>query len=157
MREGKGSSWTLGGCAIRRRRDHILLCRESGRRAPEPLVIGKEGSAIWDGRFRIDHSGPRRSRQVVRALEAAGWAQAVAADRRWRSVPAYLGRSLVSVWNGDRLISVPHLEPSPGGPVRVEFTGRGLLRGARRERLIDAGVTANLPCRPIIAATIEQE
>jgi hypothetical protein len=94
---------------------------------------------------------------VVRALDAAGWALAVERDRRRRSLPAYLGRSLVSVWSGDRLVSVPHLEPSPTGPVEAEFLGRGLLAGVRRQRLIDAGVTANLPARPIIAATIEDE
>jgi tRNA(Ile)-lysidine synthase len=157
LRAEEGTSWTLGGCAIRRRRNQALICRESGRRAPLPGAVGRGDSRIWDGRFRISVVGDRPASLVVRALDAAGWQRVVAGDRRRRTVPAYLGRSLVSVWNGDRLVSVPHLEPSPAGPVEAEFLDRGLLAGARRQRLIDAGVTANLPARPIIAATIEDE
>jgi tRNA(Ile)-lysidine synthase len=157
LRTGEGSSWTLGGCAIRRRRARALICRESGRRAPEPAAIGRNAPTLWDGRFRIAVAGSRPSGLVIRPLDVAGWTQVVARDRRQRSLPAYLGRSLVSVWSGDRLVSVPHLEPSRTGPVVAEFLGRGLLAGVRRQRLIDAGVTANLPARPIIAATIEDE
>ena len=157
LRTGEGSSWTLGGCAIRRRHARALICRESGRRAPAPAAIGRNAPAVWDGRFRIAVAGGRPAGLVIRPLDVAGWTQVVAGDRRQRSLPAYLGRSLVSVWSGDRLVSVPHLEPSPTGPVEAEFLGRGLLTGVRRQRLIDAGVTANLPARPIIAATIEDE
>lgn len=158
LRHDEGSSWTLGGCAIRRRRRQVLICRETGRRGPDPLALGDDATVVWDGRFRVHMPRDERpSGLVIRALDAEGWQQVVATGRRHRALPAYIGRSLPSVWNRDRLVGVPHLQRSWDEPVAVEFIGRDLLAGARWQRLIDAGVTVDLPARPIIAATIENE
>ena len=44
---------TLGGALMGRRKHGFYVCRESGRIAPEPLIVPDSGKALWDGRFLI--------------------------------------------------------------------------------------------------------
>ena len=47
---------TLGGAVLGRRKMGFWVTREAARIAAEPLVIPAAGTAIWDGRFRIEAS-----------------------------------------------------------------------------------------------------
>jgi tRNA(Ile)-lysidine synthase len=47
---------TLGGAVLGRRKLGFWVTREAARIAAEPLIIPAAGTAIWDGRFRIDAS-----------------------------------------------------------------------------------------------------
>ena len=51
--ETAGRKHTLGGALIWRRRDDILIAREAGRIAADPVIVPAAGTVIWDGRFEV--------------------------------------------------------------------------------------------------------
>jgi tRNA(Ile)-lysidine synthase len=94
--EGSGRARTLGGCRVQRRAKSLIIGRELGRIAREPMRIKPGQTLIWDERFaiRLAADGPRGL-----AIVPLGGAQArrVARPKRlpdfvFKALPALVGR-----------------------------------------------------------------
>lgn len=73
---------TLGGALLGRRKQSFWVTREAARIAPEPLIIPADGTATWDGRFRIE-AAPGA---IVKATGGGTWAHG-------GEVPAFVRRA----------------------------------------------------------------
>jgi tRNA(Ile)-lysidine synthase len=135
LQGGLAAGCTLGGCRIVPWRDAVLICRELRAIADEaPLVPGVP--VLWDRRFRVELSGAAPA-LVVRALGRAGPRAlgALALPSTRRPVPAPVRPSLPSLWDGEELVAVPHLDAITSALARnarlgVSFTPAWPLAGA---------------------------
>ncbi len=124
---GKGG--TLHGCLVHVDRDHLRICRELG--AVASLSVPARAGVLWDRRWRYDPDpGPDRvhgtdpvpgldavprpgaapeADLTLRALGEAGWSQLPV---RSPDGPAHrTALSLPALWQGERLIACPALDP----------------------------------------------
>ena len=110
---------SLAGCAIRPRRDRILLCREA-ERMPPPVTLSVGNWRCWDGRFRAKIADGAAELPV--ALGALGRA-AFAAIRRDRDdgAPAIVGAGLPALSSDERLLAVPALGWGEKDDGRIEL------------------------------------
>jgi tRNA(Ile)-lysidine synthase len=112
--------WTLGGCALTRRRGVILVFRDWGAiRDRRPIVSGE--TLIWDRRFRVkleDMSTNRSDKippgeiRTIGPLGEAGLQQMGAMGTVSLSrhpMPESARKALPALWNGRELLGVPHL------------------------------------------------
>ena len=115
---------TLSGCEVFPSKSQLFFCRElAAANAPAPLQNGM----VWDGRFRV--SGyPLADSLTMGVVGEAGVsvlrkqaADAPALARQVDALPAKILRVLAGVWQGQNLVSVPHLNwVAPGAPHGVE-------------------------------------
>ena len=120
------SGYTLSGCRILRRRGAVLVCRETAA-ASEIAAVGPRRTVRWDNRFEIRFGRGRAEGLAIRRLGRDGWRAAVTERpdlRKASSCPPAVRPGLPALWDGGRLIEVPHLEyrhdsVSPG-VVRVQ-------------------------------------
>lgn len=103
--QGRGEP--LGGLVFRVGREQILIAREQAA-LPAPLPLPRQWQGLWDGRFRVDFSGPGGF--TLRPLGSDGLAQAMAevALPSCARVPVAL-RALPSLWHLDSLVAAPHI------------------------------------------------
>ncbi|MGI9413775.1 MAG: tRNA lysidine(34) synthetase TilS [Hyphomicrobiales bacterium] len=130
---------TLGGCRIVGGPETIMITREPGRMPAEPLALDIGTAALWDRRFRVcaelgATGAMDRNGISVRPLDARGWAVLKA---RGYTCPKDLRDSLVSFWQDDALLAVPHLsyrkeELDPESRFTADFCNFALLDGAHR-------------------------
>ena len=133
---------TLGGCNIDRTGSSITITREAGRMPAEPLELDPGTPAVWDRRFRVCADVARDAKMArngisVRPLDAQAWT--LLRDRGY-TCPKDLRASLVSFWQNDALLAVPHLcyrmdELHPDSRFTAEFCNFPLLDGAERRNL----------------------
>lgn len=138
LSSGRWPARTLAGCRIVCVGGHALICREAAQVAP-PVAIAAGARIRWDRRFAVtvaEGAAVRRG-TVVAGLGEEGWRQAVADDPglRRHSVPPPVRPSLPAVWQGDRLLAVPHLawrrRDARIGSVTIEFAPAHPLAPAR--------------------------
>jgi tRNA(Ile)-lysidine synthase len=108
---------TLGGCRVVPDGDDILVVRELGRRAPEPLDLLPDRPVVWDGRFEVTADDPGLSVRPLKGLSA----RLSAAERAaLAAIPAAARPSLPAVVReGDQTVTCPFLAEAPGVHVRA--------------------------------------
>ena len=115
--------WTLAGCRILPRAEHLLVCREAGVIAD--VLAPRAGVwQRWDRRFAVRVCG-RPDGLQVRALGGEGWRQrhALGAAGGERALPAPARESLPGLWRRATLLAVPQLglmAPAATGGVTFE-------------------------------------
>lgn len=112
---GRRRGWTLAGCAVTRRRGMIVVARDWGDIRDRPAIAPGE-TLIWDRRFRVSCTGvdtdrPRGGLTVEPLGEAGlGWlGQSGLASLDGHEMPESARKALPALWNGSKLLAVPHL------------------------------------------------
>jgi tRNA(Ile)-lysidine synthase len=102
--------YTLGGCRFIWWRDRILVLRELAR-ASNPARISPGESIFWDRRFNVRLPPYAATPMTIGYLGLAGVApfNRLAVPARPSRLPRLLFPILPAVWDGDRIIAVPHL------------------------------------------------
>lgn len=110
LRAGLAGGRTLGGCRVLPWRGAVLICREP-QAAAEEALLAPGVPVLWDGRFRLELSGEAPA-LAVRAFGRVGLRAlgALPAPATGRQLPAPVRPSLPSLWLGEELVAVPHLE-----------------------------------------------
>lgn len=111
LKEGNTRTRTLGGCRISVADARIRIARESGRISLEPVGLVAGERVVWDGRFKVGYETIPAAIQhqesvKVRPLCAEGWDMV---KQNGLACPVTLREGLVSFWQDDALIAVPHL------------------------------------------------
>lgn len=108
----KGEGGTLSGCLVTGG-TQLRIAAEPARVAG--LVTPAPG--VWDGRWRLSAQGETPRGMEIRALGAAG----LAARSGWRAsgLPRRSALALPSLWDGERLVFAPFIDPT--GPFRAEL------------------------------------
>jgi len=112
LRDGMPKTRTLSGCVIARRRNAIVVARETGAVSPD-LSLTSDGETIWDRRYRIhiprNAAGDRR--MTIGGLGRDGWAglTAIRAKARKTAIPPLARPSLPVLRDENGLLAVPHL------------------------------------------------
>jgi tRNA(Ile)-lysidine synthase len=140
-----GPGRTLLGCRMIRQRGRWLVFREArGVAAPLDLPAGRP--VCWDGRFLATATGGEGQRIGAFALADEAEREAIAGWRPAPHLPRIAWPSLPGLWQDDRLVSVPHLGWSIGGPpiqVTLRFrqmrtvSGAGFVAGSGRGAIGD--------------------
>jgi len=124
--DGKGCRRTLSGCHIECRKGRVWIWREAGRDGLPRLALRPGETIVWDNRYRIYDTDTRSNQGelIARALESEGWSQV--RDRvDIAGIPAALGRTFLSIWDSNRLLSVPYLKGLDQlSGVEVDYLGR---------------------------------
>jgi len=110
---------SLAGCAVRRWRDAVLLCREPGRVGP-PIILAGAAWQVWDRRFRVRAATPC---EYSRPIEIGALGQADFATLRrvtGSALPAIVGAGLPAARSGGLLLAVPALGWTADGAPEVE-------------------------------------
>lgn len=106
--------WTLGGCALTRRRGEFLVSRDWGAiRDRRPIAPGE--TLIWDRRFRVTSSAAQIA--TVAPLGEAGLQQLGAmglVSLARHPMPESARKALPALWNASELLAVPHLAVGKG-------------------------------------------
>ncbi len=121
---------TLAGCVVGVGGERVDIWREAGRQGLPEITLGPGDTKIWDGRFRVALTAgteqPDPFPVTVRALGrdglriARGHAGAAVGARG----QAALTRTLVSFWQSDCLLAVPHLPGFAGKfDLNADFLG----------------------------------
>jgi len=110
---------SLAGCAVRRWKRVVLLCREPGRIGPA-IAPSADCWRLWDRRFllRLAQSQDSDLPFTVNALGGPDFA--VLRRRLGTSLPGVAGAGLPAVRSGGRLLAVPSLGWSESGAPQVE-------------------------------------
>ena len=138
LREGAVPTHTLGGCRISTGRGTIEIVREPGRMPLKPLHLRAGEAVVWDGRFRVGYKlctgvDPALAAIVVQPLRDEGWNRVKQLGHR---CPKPVRDGLVSFWQDDQLLAVPHLayrnpDFDPDVTFSAEFCNLSMLEGAR--------------------------
>ena len=112
----EGQAWrqpvgrTLGRVAFRAGRGcEILLLREPGRKAPDPIILRPGDRHCFDGRFAVSVAKCMRADITVATLQADGLRGLSEAAVRRPPAPAAVLRMLPGFWHGETLVAVPAL------------------------------------------------
>jgi tRNA(Ile)-lysidine synthase len=129
LRAGLARGRTLAGCRILPWRGTLLICREP-HMPNEEMALMSGAPVLWDGRFRLELNGDAPA-LTVRALGRSGTR---ALGQPGRTLPAPVRPSLPSLWHGDQLVAVPHLDLvlpvlARAATVRVRFNPASPLAG----------------------------
>lgn len=116
-----GEGFTLAGCRVIAKRDTTYIVRELAR-ADAPATSRVQAmrpgdKTFWDRRFLCEVSSfendsaecPKSTDLLVKALGEEGWYLAKERQTLAGEMPSYIGQSLVSLWCGEQLLSVPHI------------------------------------------------
>ncbi|MGI9465417.1 MAG: ATP-binding protein, partial [Aestuariivirgaceae bacterium] len=123
--DGQGRARTIAGCRIARRKRTLLIGREPGRIAAEPMQLDADGGCaegVWDRRFRFRVSGAR----AKDVLSVVPFFALRAGNRRQTgdetaAMPAFVRAGLPALLNHGEMHSVPHLGIT-GPPSRVRLS-----------------------------------
>lgn len=129
---------TLGGCQIMDDDGHIMIVREPGRIAREPLALSPGERLVWDSRFKVGYDLDDAVLKpctglYVQPLQAQGWAQMKQYGYR---CPRPVREGLVSFWCDKELVAVPHFDfrsdmLDQNVRITADFCNFPLLEGAR--------------------------
>lgn len=100
---------TLGGTIVAADQKHIKVFREPGRAGLPDVTIAPGDRRLWDGRFLIGHDAGAGEPFSVRGLGAEAYATLKRDKPSAIKLPARAAATLPSLWQGERLIVVPHL------------------------------------------------
>ncbi len=118
---------TLGGCVIAfppaptsvdtGGAQDVLVFRETERQDLPEQTLAPGDTETWDNRFKVSLPAAAKKPLTVRALGSAGLEIVRARDpdacRRLGGLPVRATLSVPSFWDGDTLVSVPHLDVIP--------------------------------------------
>lgn len=127
---------TLAGCLIEQDGGGTLrVFREPGRLGMPVLTLEAGQSALWDGRFRAQHTGASGSGPVeVRALSVAEFARLRERSDAALPVPRQAALAVPAFWRAGVVVAVPSLG------VSAEGLEARLVRGRARECMPGAAV-----------------
>jgi len=134
-----GEGFTLAGCRVIMKRETTFVVRELARKDESTsrrfLPMRPGDKTFWDRRFLCEVSScedgsDARTKSVnlmVKPLGEKGWQVAKEHKTLAGEMPSYIGQSLVSLWCGEQLLSVPHIGYTDKS-IRfdVEFIPRGV-------------------------------
>ena len=131
LKSDAAADFTLGGCHLRRLGERLEIHRDWGairhRLAPEPQI-----PVLWDGRFDVTlrpeispQSGVTIARLGEHGLRQLGQ---LGHDQAGWGIPEPARKALPALWQGDRLISAPHLGFGTGFEARFR-PARGAASG----------------------------
>jgi len=106
LRDGQGDARTLAGCRIARRAKTLIIGREPGRIAHDPVVLPPDEAVIWDRRFAIEWPAAPLGSVILPASEFAG-------IERKAELPAFVQASLPAISVDGRLVAAPFGGPEP--------------------------------------------
>ncbi len=145
LKDGHTSARTLGGCQVAVGSGRIRIVREAGRVPGEPVGLVAGERVVWDGRFTVGYelasaAGARQKAVNVRSLQAAGWDMV---KQNGAVCPVTVREGLVSFWQNEELVAVPHLGyRSDCAPRDVQFfadfCNLPLLEGAGAMDVLEA-------------------
>ncbi len=120
---------TLGGCILGNvAAGRIAVTREVRPGAIENLYVARDQSVVWDGRFHVSVAPDGPEQIIVRPLGDERPEDLESTCAGIGQFPAFIRRTLTSVWHEDRLIGVAgHPNSFQGSGVHVKFDDRGLL------------------------------
>jgi len=116
---GSGQARTLAGCRIARRSKSLIIGREPGRIAGEPILLPETGAVIWDKRFAVQWT----KRPSGAVILPSGLVSGV--DRA-RNLPAFVQASLPAIVAEGRLVALPFSSQEPTG-LSCRFLGSAPL------------------------------
>jgi tRNA(Ile)-lysidine synthase len=139
----KAGDWrdrTLAGCRLTEAGARLLIARELRPPGPPDLVLNPGEDGIWDRRFRValSRSAPRPVH--VRALTEAGYLRVRKCLGSDPALPAAVRAGLVSFWDGNEVVAVPHIayrsqdrtaDPGTAGFCEAEFVAGSRSAGLR--------------------------
>jgi tRNA(Ile)-lysidine synthase len=103
LKGGPGRGRTLGGCRAQKRSRSLIIGRERGRMAREPVRIKPGETLIWDDRFRIRlNSGSKEALQILPLGEARG-----SLVERPKDLPDFVFKSLPALLRKGKVALVP--------------------------------------------------
>ncbi len=105
LQAGLARGRTLAGCRILPWQGALLICREP-HMIQDEMALVPGAPVLWDGRFRLELNGAAPG-LAVRALGRAGMR---GFGKVGRTLPAPVRPSLPSLWHGEELVAVPHLD-----------------------------------------------
>ena len=114
---GTGQARTLAGCRIARRSKVLVVGREPGRIASDPLILPSSGGVVWDGRFRVEWGKRPKGSMIVPAALVPG-------VDRIKELPAFVQAGLPAIMASGRAVGLPYTTEAPAGLV-CQFLGAG--------------------------------
>jgi tRNA(Ile)-lysidine synthase len=104
----QGDARTLAGCRIARRAKTLIIGREPGRIAREPIVLPLDEMVVWDRRFAIQWPAAPAGSVILPAGEFAEM-------ERKTEIPAFVQASLPVISVDRRLVAAPFGSPELDG------------------------------------------
>jgi tRNA(Ile)-lysidine synthase len=128
--------WTLAGCRISLNRGRIVIWREAGRAGLPEITLKPGGSALWDGRYRVEIGRKAPGPVTVRALGEEGWRELRPVSPEKPGGSAEIGRTCISFWRDGEILAAPHIVPdmAPAATYRATLLGTLLSEGGRSAR-----------------------
>ena len=130
---GSGRARTLAGCRIVKRKRYLLLGREPGRIAQQPMRLEPDGGvfdSVWDQRFRLTVHGAQADDDLsVIPFAAINDRRSFGAKNRKDVLPAFVRDGLPVVLNRGAVHCVPHFEMTPRIQRRTPAIGVEYLHG----------------------------
>ena len=108
-KQGDWRNRTLSGCYLMDLDGTLFITRELRPPGPPEVVLNPGDSAIWDRRFRVALPESASAPARVRALTEAGYHRVRKRLQSDPALPAAVGAGLVSFWDADDVVAVPHL------------------------------------------------
>lgn len=100
---------TLGGCQIAGSPTNAMIFREPGRVGLPAMTLAPGHSAEWDGRFCVSLDASAPSPCIVRALDAASWAQLRSQPHVPKGFQTRAALTCPAFWVDGNLVAVPRL------------------------------------------------
>jgi tRNA(Ile)-lysidine synthase len=112
LKSGHGQARTLGGCRVQRRSKSLIVGRECGRMAVQPVRIKPGQTLLWDDRFRIRlNRGSRKSMEILPLGEAKDRADV----KRPKNLPDFVFKALPALMSNGHVAMVPQIGYSRPG------------------------------------------
>jgi len=117
------AGFTLGGCHLSVKAGRLQICRDWG--AIDEVVPVHPGMRLtWDRRFEVElpgldlGAGVTIARLGERGIRSLGRDPEKPEPRTGDAMPIAARKALPALWQGDRLVAVPHLGFGPAVPMR---------------------------------------
>jgi len=114
---GTSQARTLAGCRIARRSKVLVVGREPGRIAEEPIALPPSGRVVWDRRFVVEWTKGPEGSSIIPARLARGL-------DRVKELPAFVQAALPAIMAQGRTVGLPYSSQAPAG-LTCQFVGTG--------------------------------
>ncbi|MBL0941165.1 MAG: tRNA lysidine(34) synthetase TilS [Alphaproteobacteria bacterium] len=103
---------TCWGCSIIPWRGKLLILRELSAISDQVLIDNSNNIVKWDNRFRFVFKQNLSKTVILQKLGINGWVQIVGQQPNLQKklIPARVRPTLPALWQGDKVVAVPHLE-----------------------------------------------
>jgi tRNA(Ile)-lysidine synthase len=128
VRDLGSSGFTLGGCHLSKRARHLQICRDWGAigdAVPVHPSMRPPMGLTWDRRFEVEMpreidvgSGVTIARLGERGIRSLGRDPEKPESGTGDAMPIAARKALPALWQGDRLVAVPHLGFGPAVSAR---------------------------------------